>query len=275
MAGKVYLTGAGPGDPELLTLKALRLLKRADVVLHDDLVSAAILQLVPAGVRVINVGKRCGRARIRQEEIEALMVAYARRGLTVVRLKGGDPLIFSRAGEEIEALRAAEVDFEVIPGITAAASAAAEAQMPLTHRRFSSTLVYLTGHPSAKNSTTAWPGLNALSGGPGTAAAAAPVTVAVYMPGTDYARLSEQLLKAGLAGDTPCLLVAGTGTPQSTTYRTTVADLGSAPELPSPRLLIAGGVAHLAEPASTRAAKAPAVNLKRAEPAGLVAPATR
>ena len=125
MSGKVYLVGAGPGDPELLTLKALRLLRTADAVLHDDLVAPEILKLVSAKAQVHNVGKRCGKKNISQEEIHFLMIALAQAGMQVVRLKGGDPLIFGRAGEEIEALRRAEVAYEIVPGITSALGAAA------------------------------------------------------------------------------------------------------------------------------------------------------
>ncbi len=141
MKGKVYLVGAGPGDPELLTVKALRLLQTADAVLHDDLVSPEILQLIPATAQVHNVGKRCGKKKISQEEINFLMVALADSGLRVVRLKSGDPLIFGRAGEEIEALRKAGIPYEIVPGVTSALGAAAAAQIPLTHRRASSALV--------------------------------------------------------------------------------------------------------------------------------------
>src|ERR1700747_3156683 len=132
MNGKVYLVGAGPGDPELLTLKALRLLRTADAVLHDDLVTPEILNLIPPSAQVHNVGKRCGKKRILQGEINYLMVALAASGLRVVRLKSGDPLIFGRAGEEIESLRAANIPFEVVPGVTSAFGAAAAAQIPLT-----------------------------------------------------------------------------------------------------------------------------------------------
>ena len=135
MSGKVYLVGAGPGDPELLTVKALRLLQNADVVLHDDLVAPEILQLIPSTAHVQNVGKRCGTKTMRQEEINFLMVTMAGSGLQVVRLKSGDPLIFGRAGEEMEALRRANVAYEVVPGITSALGAAAATGIPLTHRR--------------------------------------------------------------------------------------------------------------------------------------------
>lgn len=135
MNGKVYLLGTGPGDPDLLTLKALRALRAADVVLHEDLVTPAILKFVPPSAQVQNVRKRCARKSITQEEIHARMVAFANDGLTVVRLKGGDPLIFGHAGEEMESLRAAGTAFEVIPGLTAVSAAAAPARIPLTDRR--------------------------------------------------------------------------------------------------------------------------------------------
>jgi len=146
MNGKVFLVGAGPGDPELLTVKALRLLRGAEVVLHDDLVTSEILRLISPTAQVQNVGKRCGTKTIRQEEINFLLVTLAAAGRQVVRLKSGDPLIFGRAGEEIEALRRANVEYEIVPGVTSALGAAAAAGIPLTHRRASSTLVLTTGN---------------------------------------------------------------------------------------------------------------------------------
>src|SRR5271165_3445171 len=131
--GKVYLVGAGPGDPELLTVKALRLLRTAQAVLHDDLVAPEILTLIPPTAQVHNVGKRCGKKKVSQEEIHFLMIALGQAGMQVVRLKSGDPMIFGRAGEEIEALRRADVSYEIVPGITSALGAAAAAQIPLTH----------------------------------------------------------------------------------------------------------------------------------------------
>ncbi|HEX4785679.1 MAG TPA: SAM-dependent methyltransferase, partial [Candidatus Sulfotelmatobacter sp.] len=125
MKGKVYLVGAGPGDPELLTLKALRVLRTADAVLHDDLVSAEIQKLAPSAAQVHNVGKRCGKKNIVQEEINFLMITLAEAGMQVIRLKSGDPMIFGRAGEEIEALRRAGINYEIVPGVTSALGAAA------------------------------------------------------------------------------------------------------------------------------------------------------
>ena len=146
MIGKVYLVGAGPGDPELLTRKAWRVLQSAQVVLHDDLVSQEILRVLPLSAQVVNVGKRCGAKGISQAEINALMVKLAREGKIVARLKSGDPLLFGRAGEEMEALRAAGIEFDVIPGVTAALGAAAAAQISLTDRRHASRVVFVTAH---------------------------------------------------------------------------------------------------------------------------------
>ena len=189
MTGKVYLVGAGPGDPELLTLKALKLLKSADVVLHDDLISAEILAFIPSSTEVQNVGKRFGQKRISQAEIHALMVQNALLGLQVVRLKSGDPLIFGRAGEEMEALRKAGIEFEIVPGVTSAFGAAANAQIPLTHRQVSSAVVLVTGHHAGSEEFADWP-----------AKIPTDATVVVYMPGYDYRSTSQQLLRAGRCG---------------------------------------------------------------------------
>ncbi|MGH9512428.1 MAG: uroporphyrinogen-III C-methyltransferase [Terriglobales bacterium] len=241
MSGKVYLVGAGPGDPELLTLKALRLLKSADVVLHDELIGPAILKLVPSSTLVRNVGKRGGRKNIRQQEIDGLLVQYALLDLQVVRLKGGDPLIFGRAGEEIEALRRANIEFEIVPGISSMLGAAAVVQIPLTHRAFSSSLVVLTGHSSPPENSNQdlnndWPRRIA----PGT-------TVVVYMPGYEYAATTRQLVAAGLAPATPCAIISKATAPDQQTYKTTLQHLHFAPRLPSPRLLVVGEVVQFAK----------------------------
>ena len=143
---KVFLVGSGPGDPELLTLKAQRLLQSAEVVLHDSLVDARILEMASARARLIDVGKRCGRASAAQAEICRLLVEEARNGHIVVRLKGGDPMVFGRATEEMAALRAYNIAFEVIPGVTAATAAAAALSLSLTRRRIARSLHFLTGH---------------------------------------------------------------------------------------------------------------------------------
>jgi uroporphyrin-III C-methyltransferase len=239
MAGKVYLVGAGPGDPELLTLKALRVLKTADVVLHDELVGAEILSLVSPTAQVQNVGKRCGRKSSTQAEINALLVNYGLLDLQVVRLKGGDPLIFGRGGEEIEALRNANLDVEVIPGVTAALGAAAAAQIPLTHRRLSSSLIFITNHHSSAANTTDWP-----------TSISPTATVVVYMPGYAYAATEGQLVAAGLKASTPCAIISQATRPEEKVYITTIGELRSAPRLPAPTLLIVGEVVRLAEHAS-------------------------
>ena len=247
MNGKVYLVGAGPGDPELLTVKAYRILREADVVLHDDLVNPAILELASPAAQIVNVGKRCGRRDITQPEINSRMVEYARAGLAVVRLKGGDPLVFGRAGEEMEALRDAEVEFEIVPGVTAAFAAAAAAGIPLTDRRLASSLVFLTGHQAAdKNHRdhqghTGWPALDSPD-----------ATVVIYMPGTDYAQMASELRAAGVAAETPCLVVSNASSGNEEVHLAIVETLPESPRLPSPKLLIVGAVAALARDARVK-----------------------
>jgi uroporphyrin-III C-methyltransferase len=244
MKGKVYLVGAGPGDPELLTLKALRLLRTAEAVLHDDLVAPEILKLISSTAQIHNVGKRCGKKKILQGEINCLMVALAASGLRVVRLKGGDPLIFGRAGEEIESLRRNNISFEIVPGVTSALGAAAAAQIPLTHRRASSALVLITAHrasgkDAAEKDATDW------SKFVGSGA-----TLVIYMPGQNYSDIARRLTLAGLAGETPCAIISRATTRHQRTHRTTVLDLHRAPQLASPTLLVVGEVVRLADPAA-------------------------
>ena len=160
--GTVYLVGAGPGDPELLTLKALRILGQADVVLHDDLLTEEILELVPSTARLERVGKRHGQRQMTQEDINARLCAYAAQGLVVVRLKGGDGTIFGRAGEEIGALRAAQVPFSIVPGVTSASSAAAAAGVSLTDRRSGSVLAFVTAQRCRGNPAVNWKAIAAL-----------------------------------------------------------------------------------------------------------------
>jgi uroporphyrin-III C-methyltransferase len=231
MTGKVYLVGAGPGDPGLLTLKAVRVLKFADVVLHDDLVGADILRLAPAHAKVRNVGKRCGQKNISQEETNFLMVALAASGLQVVRLKGGDPLIFGRVGEEIAALREAQIEFEIVPGITAALGAASSSQIPLTHRQSSHALVFLTGHSASAADPTNWRALVSLG-----------ATVVIYMPGRQYSEVALKLQTAGLPNDTPCAIISRTTTSEEQVFPTDLENLADAPRLPAPTLLVIGEV---------------------------------
>jgi len=231
MTGKVYLVGAGPGDPELLTFKAARLLRSADVVLHDDLVGEKILQLVPAHAQIHNVGKRCGKKSVSQEVINFLMVTLAASGFEVVRLKGGDPLIFGRIGEEIAALRQANIPFEIVPGITAALGAAASTQIALTHRHSSHALVFIAGQTASGDDPADWRALVSLG-----------ATIVVYMPGSHYSKIAHKLRAAGLPDDTPCMIVSRATTSEEQVYSTNIGNLGDAPRLATPALLVVGEV---------------------------------
>jgi len=236
MAGKVFLVGAGPGDPELLTIKALKTLRSADVVLHDDLISAAILQLAPKAANIRSVGKRCGRKSIQQAEINALMIAFASFGLKVVRLKSGDPLLFGRAGEEIEALRNANMDYEIIPGVTSAFASAATVSASLTHRNKASAVIFVTGHQAPAGSNPEWQ-TYVRSG----------ATLAIYMPGSHYESVAARLIAGGLHDDTPCVLVSNASTPNEQVHQTSIGDLVAAPPLPAPVLLLVGEVFRQSE----------------------------
>jgi uroporphyrin-III C-methyltransferase len=229
--GKVYLVGAGPGDPELLTLKAARLLEQADVVLHDSLVSREVLARISTRAEVIDVGKRCGRKLLTQDEINALLVSYAASHPVVVRLKGGDPSIFGRAGEELEALRKARVEFEVVPGVTAALGAAAAAGISLSDRRVASQVLLSTFSRGLDANATDWGCLT-----PAT-------TLVLYMPGPDYAEVARRLTEAGLPGDLPCVIVSGASSSQQQVCWSSVGALSTEEKLPAPALMIIGRVA--------------------------------
>jgi uroporphyrin-III C-methyltransferase len=235
MNGKVYLVGAGPGDPDLLTVKAVRLLKNADAVLHDELVTPEILRLVNPATQLHNVGKRCGSRNVSQEQINFLMMALASAGQQVVRLKGGDPSLFGRAGEEIEALRKANIPHEIVPGVTAGLGAAAGAGIPLTDRRGPAAVTFLSGHRAANNQEADWRGCVRSS-----------ATLVIYMPGQDYGETASRLRRAGLGGETPCALVSRATTADQQLHVTTLAQLPMAPRLAAPSLLIVGEVVRLA-----------------------------
>jgi uroporphyrin-III C-methyltransferase len=232
LTGKVYLVGAGPGDPELLTVKARALLDRAGVVLHDDLVSAEIISLIPPQTEIVNVGKRSGLKKITQNEINERMIAFAKRGLQVVRLKSGDPAIFGRLAEETDALEAADILFEVVPGITAGIAAAASLRVSLTDRRSSSRVVIVSGHPSGENENQEkidWKNLVTPES-----------TLVIYMPGHDFSRLREEFLAAGLASGVPAVLVSQASTPRQQQYCTRVGEMHKLPPLPAPAILLIG-----------------------------------
>jgi uroporphyrin-III C-methyltransferase len=226
--GKVFLVGAGPGDPELLTCKALRILRGANVVLHDSLVSDEILRLIPRRAQRIDVGKRRGYKLLTQLDINSLLISAAQTEEIVVRLKGGDPLLFGRAAEEIQALREAAVEFEIIPGISAAFGAAAAARVSLTDRALASNVLFTTFSrtPEAQQLLR-----NTLS---------SDTTVVVYMPGAHYGDVSAWLLQAGVSPETLCLVVSKATQPDQLTALSTASALAAISPLPAPALLILG-----------------------------------
>jgi len=243
--GTVALVGAGPGDPELLTVKALRLIQSGEVMLHDDLVPPEILRLASPTAEVVNVGKRCGTKTITQDEINALMIEHVRAGRSVVRLKSGDPLIFGRAAEEMAALTEAGVEFEIVPGITAAFAAAAALGCSLTDRNSASNVTFSTGHHAQSHNHAPIPEIEA-------------TTRVVYMPGRDLHLLAEEWLAQGLPPEFPCAVVSHAAEPGEQVRCTTLANLGTLAHIPAPSLLVAGWAlrnavdAALAIPANTQ-----------------------
>ncbi|CAN5121720.1 uroporphyrinogen-III C-methyltransferase [soil metagenome] len=228
--GRVTLVGAGPGDPELLTIKALKALRAADVIVHDGLVSDEILDLAPHGARRINVAKRKSRHTLPQDDVNQLLVALALEGLTVVRLKGGDPFLFGRGGEELAACRDAGVDCSVIPGVTAALAASAGAGAPLTHRGSAQAVTFVTGHAAHGEPDLDWASL-----------ARPNQTVVVYMGVSTAALISERLIAAGRATTTPALIVENASRPDERRILTTLAKLAvAAAGLKGPALLMVG-----------------------------------
>ena len=236
-SGTVYLVGAGPGSPELLTLRALRLLQTADVILPDDLVSDAVLALVSPSALIVPVGKRCGQPRITQAGIHELMLEHAGAGRSVVRLKSGDPLVFGRAGEEMAALTTAGIPFEIVPGITAAFAVAAALKTPLTDRSSASKLIFATAHHAAPSPDH--PGRLELT--PKWEGAFPPdATLVIYMPGRRFRLLADDLIASGIDAATPCIAVSKASTPEELVHRTTLAALNDDAVGPAPVLLLIG-----------------------------------
>ena len=233
MSGKVFLVGAGPGSVDLLTLRAARVIENADVILYDALIGTDILQLAKPNARLINVGKRCGKKALSQEDINDMLIYWARSGDVVVRLKGGDPGIFGRAAEETSALRASNIGFEIIPGVTAACSAAAAAGISLTDRNVASQVVFATAHHSEENSDRSF-----------ASAARDGRTIVLYMPGRDYERIAGELHRAGISLQTPCVIVSKIATTDQQVTWTDLHSLASHAALPSPSVLIIGEVAR-------------------------------
>jgi uroporphyrin-III C-methyltransferase len=236
--GNVYLAGAGPGDPNLLTLRVLRLLETADLILPDDLVSAEILAMAHPGAEIIPVGKRCGQPRITQAEIHTLMLEGAQEGRSVLRLKSGDPLIFGRAGEEMSALRGAGIPFEVVPGITSAFAAAARLKTPLTDRSAASKLILATAHHAAGKLELApkWAG-----------GLANDATLIIYMPGRKFRALADDLIASGIAEGTTCVAISNATTPNEQIHSTTLAELEDADVGPAPVILFVGDAIQLSD----------------------------
>ncbi|HQT84319.1 MAG: uroporphyrinogen-III C-methyltransferase [Acidiphilium sp. 37-64-53] len=233
----VILAGAGPGDPDLLTVKAHRAIAAADVILHDALVDPRILALATG--RLINVGKRCGRHAMKQSEICALLVRHARTGARVLRLKGGDPMIFGRANEEIAALRAAGIGLTIIPGITAATAAAAAVEASLTARDIARSVTFITGHASDGGLPEQdWAALARLRG-----------TIAFYMGARHAGMIADRLIEAGLDPATPGIIVMNISRADETHRTARLIDLAdgiAADELASPALILIGAALDVA-----------------------------
>jgi len=237
-AGGVWLVGAGPGDPELLTLKALRLLQSADVVVHDRLTPQPILDLAGPAARLIDAGKRKSRHTLPQDDINRLLVALALEGLRVVRLKGGDPFMFGRGGEELQACRDAGVECHVVPGVSAGLAAGAAAGAPLTHRGLAQAVTFVTGHAASGGEPDLdWPAL-----------ARANHTVVIYMGLSTAPSIAARLIEAGREPSTPVLAVESASLPHERRILTDLASLGDdVAGLDGPAILIVGEVAALAD----------------------------
>ena len=236
--GEVWLVGAGPGDPDLLTVKALRILQAADVVVHDRLTPQAIIDLARPDAALIDVGKRKSRHTLPQDDINSLLVALALDGKSVVRLKGGDPFVFGRGGEELETLRAAGIASHVVPGVTAAFAAAASAGAPLTHRGLAQAVTFVTGH-AAKD---AEPDLDWASLGRGNQ------TVVIYMGVSTARAIAARLIEAGRAASTPVLVTENASLRDERRIVTTLGELPKAVDgLEGPAILIIGEVAAMAD----------------------------
>jgi len=231
----VYLVGAGPGDPGLLTRRGAELLGRADVVVHDRLGTADLLALARADAELVSAGKAPGQVDLTQDEINALLVERGQAGLEVVRLKGGDPFVFGRGGEEAEALAAAGVPFEIVPGITSAIGAPAYAGIPVTHRGLSTHFTVVTGNedPTKDRTDVDWDAL-ARTGG----------TLVILMGAARVGAIAERLMAAGLPGDTPVAAVRNGTRPDQQTVRATLATVGDA-NVHAPSAIVVGAVAGL------------------------------
>ncbi|GAB4213631.1 MAG: hypothetical protein Fur007_08260 [Rhodoferax sp.] len=235
--GHVYLVGAGPGDPDLLTLRAVRLLQQADAVVYDNLVSPGVLEFLPPHAERIYAGKRRNEHTLRQEQINALLVKLAREGKRVVRLKGGDPFIFGRGGEEMQQLAASGVPFEVVPGVTAACGVSSYAGIPLTHRDHAQSCLFVTGHLKDGTADLDWPSLVHKN-----------QTVVIYMGLNGLPDIARQLVAHGASPDLPVAVVQDGSLPTQTVVTGTLSDIYAkvqAAGLRSPCLTLIGTVVRL------------------------------
>jgi uroporphyrin-III C-methyltransferase len=235
---KIYIVGAGPGDPDLLTVKAMRVLQAADVVVYDKLVGRGIIDLARADADLIYVGKTRGNHSVPQDKINALLVRKAQAGFTVVRLKGGDPFVFGRGGEELEAARAANIEVEIVPGITAALGCAAQAQIPLTHRDHASAVTFVAGQ-CRDLAAQDWRGLS----GKGR-------TLVIYMGLNGAGDISDKLVADGLAKDTPVAVIENGTRRNARVVKCVVSNLTETVQrhgFGSPALLVVGDVATFAQ----------------------------
>ena len=218
MTGKVYLVGAGPGDPDLITLKAIELIKKADVVLYDRLVSKKILAMIPKRCKSIYVGRAVGDDTTHQDSTNELMVKYAKLKKTVVRLKGGDPIIFGRGGEEAEFLKSFKIKYEIIPGITSGIGSATYAGIPLTHRQFASSVVFVTGHedPEKKTEVVKWKKL-----------AKSVDTIVIMMGLSRINEISKKLIEGGMDKTTPVAVIQNGTTPKQKMIKGTISNISN------------------------------------------------
>jgi uroporphyrin-III C-methyltransferase len=236
--GKVYLVGAGPGDPGLLTMKAYQLLSQAQIVIYDALVSPEILAFIPPTAEVIDAGKRMGRHSLLQTDTTQLLIQKAQQAEVVVRLKGGDPFIFGRGGEELADLVAAGVEVEVVPGVTAGIAAPAYAHIPLTHRDYSSSVIFVTGHESAGKYR---PAIN------WSAIAQAAETIVIYMGIHNLPYIVAKLLQAGLSADIPIALIRWGTTPQQSELIATIGTIEEqvkSTNFTAPAIIVVGQVVN-------------------------------
>lgn len=235
--GRVALVGAGPGDPELITLKGARLLQSAEVVIYDNLVSDGILDLISPDAERLFVGKMAGKHTLPQEDICLLLLDKALEGKFVVRLKGGDPFVFGRGGEEVDVLLAAGIPVEIVPGVTAALGAAAAFGFPLTHREHAQSCVFVTGHLKDHSVDLNWPAL-----------AQANQTIVIYMGITGLETISTNLQSAGLSGNTPAALICRATWPTQRIYTcqlTSLLETARANNVRPPALIVIGSVVQL------------------------------